>query len=150
MSDNPEDTSPEKEDKPKQLRGFANPANRKNINKRGRPRASTKKVPKMSEIEDMILCGNKEAVALMMKFIRNDDASDAVRLKAACKVNEEANKIEEKRLREKAEKAFEKELEREEKATGTHGGGSAPKSNVRFLNPKFNKKDEDESEEGDD
>lgn len=122
MSDN---KIKDKEDKsPKKLRGFANPANRKHINRSGRPEGSRNTVPSETEFNDLVKKSSAEAIEKVLSIMRKGTESN--QLKAAFRVLDATFtvfKTEEDgvKITKKSKDASEDYELTERKATGTEG-----------------------------
>lgn len=69
----------------KKLRGFADPKNRKNINRGGRREGSRQSGPKDGEIEELFAKGTLESVHVLFKLLRSKDSTDSTKYKVASK-----------------------------------------------------------------
>lgn len=152
MTDKTEDQ--ENEPDKKKLKGFANPENRKNINRRGRNPGSTQKAPKNGEIEEMFACGAKESVAVLLKMLRDKDTSDSTRFKVASKfvdthltIEKQGGKLRIEQTDDKGKKeSYEVEEETQEKATGTSGKVVSFK---KLVSTEYKEKDSEEDKKED-
>jgi hypothetical protein len=148
MSDDnkPQDEAPIKE-QPNKLRGFADPKNRKNINRGGRKKGSVSVVPSTKDIEDGFLKSNTKALNKILEIMEN--GSESNQLKAAFKIADtnvqivkERNQI---KVKKQNAKTGEKESYEVEKATGTDGGNV-----VKFISTTYNEEGKDSEEEKED
>lgn len=84
MSDE-ENTSGQEPEKKKKLKGFANPENRKHINRGGRKEGSRSSGPRNGEIEELFAKGALESINLLLKMMRDDKSTENTRTKIAFK-----------------------------------------------------------------
>jgi hypothetical protein len=143
MSD---DNKPQDEAPKKPLRGFANPKNRKNINKAGRKPGTRNAVPTAKEIEDDFLKASPRALKKILELM--DKGSENNQLKAAFKLADTSVQIIKDRntlaIKKKNAKTGESESYTAEtqKATGTDGGNV-----VKFISTTYNEDKESEDDE---
>lgn len=120
--DNIEDNKPE--ESKKSLKGFANPENKKNINRAGRRVGAKGAIPSEKEFQDLVKKSSSEAIEKLKKIMR--DGTENNQLKAAIKLLDATFTVfdkEEKGLhiKKKDKDGSETEYEVEEKANGTSG-----------------------------
>lgn len=126
MSDE-ENTSGQEEPEKKKLKGFANPENRKNILRTGRPKGAKNKVMSDEDFAKAVMAKDSEALERLTKIMREGTENNAIKaafkiLDMSVSIREKGGKLTvDKTDKEGKKESFEVEEEQEQKANGTTG-----------------------------